>query len=478
MRSASVPPSRLLLAAVTAASLATGPVGCRRSPAPRRSPPAALHAAPATVDPELLTLVQRRTFDFFYEGAHASGLAWDNRTDAGPPPGGFLSTGASGMGMLALLVGAERGFVTRAAAAERTAKILGYLKDRARRYHGAWPHFLVPDTGEGLGPEGNDSFRKGDIVETAYVAEGLLAAIQYFDDPRDPTEARIREVADGLWRDIDWRFYWDEAKGWFWWHWSSDSGFECPEQTPVQGFNECMIVYLLAIASPTHPVPVSAYARGWAPPRYTTDASYRGIRSYVQTSDGAGLHVSLFWTHYSYLGLDPRALRDPQLGMAGAPAGFTYFDVFRNLSLINRAYGLDMHPELDEAWGLTASEGPDGYAAHAPVPSADDGTIAPTAALGAMPYAPDEAYAALLAFRAEPGLWGKYGFRDAYNPGRRWVSPKYLGIDEGPIVVMIENHRTRLPWRLFMSHPAIADPATGLLAKLEGAGWTITRQRY
>jgi hypothetical protein len=227
---------------------------------------------------------------------------------------------------------------------------------------------------------------------------------------------------------------------------------------------------------------VSAYDRGWAPRGYTTGASYRGLRQYVQNAPDGGLNLSLFWTHYSYLGFDPRTIRDPQLGQAGAPAGFTYFDVFRNVSLINRAYGLDANPGHGQAWGLTASTDPTGYAAHSPKPflngEGDNGTVAPTAALGAMPYAPDEAYAALLAFRAHPGLWGKYGFRDAFNPGRRWVSDRYLGIDQGPIVVMIENHRTRLPWRLFMSHPAISDPASGLLAKLSSAGWTITPQRY
>ncbi|MFT3912957.1 MAG: glucoamylase family protein [Anaeromyxobacteraceae bacterium] len=466
-----------------AAVILVGGAACRKPHAPRRQPPAPLHAPAASMDPALLTLVQRKAFDFFWDGAHTSGLSWDSVTETGLPPGPMLATGATGMGVMAIVVGVERGFVTRQAGAARVAKILEYLRTGARRYHGAWPHWLDPATGEGIGPEGNDSFRKGDIVETAFVAEGLLTASRYFDDPEDPAEANIRAVADELWRDIDWRFYWDEASGAFRWHWSSDSGFDCPSQTPVQGFNEAMIVYLLGMASPTHPVPVSAYARGWAPPGYTTDASYRGIRQWVQTFQGGGMNVSLFWTHYSFLGFDPRAIRDPQLGQAGAPAGFTYHDVFRDLSLVNRAYHLDMHPENgDHAWGLTASMDPWGYGAHSPMPSSggdgDNGTVAPTAALGAMPYAPDEAYAALVAFRAVPGLWGKYGFRDAYHPGRRWTSDRYIGIDEGPIVLMIENHRTRLLWRLFMSHPAIADPATGLLAKLEGAGWTITRQKY
>ncbi len=451
------------------------------------SPPGSIGSrpAPAPIDERILTETQREAFEYFYQGAHESGLAYDSISNSSGGHGDVpqLAVGATGMGVMALIVGVERGFVTRAAAAERVAAILSYLQHTAKRYHGAWPHVLDPATGDGLGPEGNDSYRKGDIVETAYVAEGLLAAIQYFGDPASPVEGAIRSTADALWREIEWDFYQVRPGGPFWWHWSSDSGFECPAQTQVYGFNECMIVYLLAMASPTHPVSVESWA-AWAPEHYTTDLTYRGIRQYVQYSYGGGwgMNVSLFWTHYSYLGFDPRAIRDPQLDKAGAPRGFTYFDVFRNVSLINRAWGLEHHPDHGAAWGLTASDDPVvGYAGHSPMPfkdgMGDNGTLAPTAALSAMPYTPEESYAALLAFRADARLHGRYGFRDAYDPARGWYSERHIGIDQGPIVIMIENYRTQLLWRLFMSHPAIADSQHGLLRKLADAGWTITRPR-
>lgn len=431
-----------------------------------------------TTDPALLTLVQQKAFDFFYAGAHSSGLAYDRIAD-GQPGLSSLASGATGMGMMAIIVGVERGFITRQAGATRLATILASLKANTR-YHGAWPHFIDPVTGDGAGPAGNDSYHQGDIVETAYVAEGLLAVMQYFNTS-EATETQIRQAADELWKAIDWEFYRNKTTNRIYWHWSSDSGFD--NQAEISGFNECMIVYLLGIASPTHPIPVSAYASGWAPAGYTTNLSYDGISQYIQTNWGWGRNISLFWTQYSYLGLDPRTLRDPQLGQAGAPAGFTYADVFRNITLINRAYCLDNHPTYGPfVWGLTASDDPNGYAAHSPVPFADgmgdNGTIAPTAALGAMAYTPDESYSALVAFHGDARLWGTYGFKDAFNPSLNWYANAYLGIDQGPIVIMIENARTRLLWKLFMSHPDISDAQTGLLKKLADAGWTITPQTY
>ncbi len=461
--------------------VALQPVACFAGGSVRRAPKP-LHTVRATTfDPELLTQVQHRTFDYFWDGAHSSGLAWESTSDSGPSREPRLAVGATGMGMMAIIVGIERGFISRAAGAERIARILDYLHDKAPRYHGAWPHWLDPATGEGFGQEGNDSYRKSDIVETGYAVEGLLCARQYFTDPNDPTEAHIRTLADTLWRDVDWAFYAAADHGRLYWHWSVDSGFQCPAQADIYGFNECMIAYLLGMASPTHPLPVSSYEKGWLSERYTTDAEYKGIRHYLQYAyrDGWGMNVCAFWTHYSYLGFDPRTIRDSVLGRAGAPAGFTYFDVFRNIARINREYFLDHHPKDPAgAWGLSASYDPSGYAAHSPVPFAggmgDNGTITPSAALGSFPYTPDESYEALRAFRADPKLWGRYGFYDAYNPGRNWYVREYIGIDQGPIVIGIENQRTGLLWKLFMSHPDISDPKMGLLRKLADAGWMIT----
>jgi hypothetical protein len=410
-------------------------------------------------DDELLTMVQRAGFLYYWEGAHpVAGMALENI----PGDDRIVATGASGFGILAVLVGVERGFVSREDAARRMLTIVEFLR-RADRFHGVWPHFLDGGTGKVLpvfGPRDDG----GDLVETAFLMQGLLAARQYFNGSSD-LERRIVQIITALWEGVEWDWYRrDPAGDFLYWHWSPDHGWQLNHK--LIGFNETLIAYVLAIASPTHGVPVSLYYSGWASlsdeaagyrrgwggtsdgERYVNSKTYYGIKLPV----GVGRGGPLFFTHYSYLGLDPRALRDRYTN---------HFENNRAIARINYAY-VESNPGRfagygDGAWGLTASDGPSGYRAHEPREGVDDGTITPTGALASFPYTPNESMAALRYFYGELGqrLWGIYGFRDAYNLTEDWVAPIYMGLNQAPIVVMIENYRSGLLWKLFMGNPEV-----------------------
>ncbi len=420
-------------------------------PAARRSNTA--HAETrAMTDDELLTSVQRAVFRYFWDNAHpASGLAFE-RCRAGRRARGACTIGGSGFGLLAIMVGAERGFVTRRQAATRTLGILTFLQEKADRFHGAWSHWL--DGGSGKTIPFSEFDDGGDLVETAYLIQGMLTLRAYFSAD-SPVEREIRRRITRMWREVEWDWYLGPEKGpTLYWHWSPRNAWKM--HLPILGFNECMITYLLAIASPTHPIAADCYYEGWAgKPRYSNGCSYFGQRQWV----GRPLGGPLFFTHYSFLGFDPRAKHDRFCN---------YFDNNRNISLIHHAYCIkNPHGHAGYGpglWGLTASDGPDGYRACSP--THDDGTIAPTAALSAMPYTPTESTAALRHMYHQYGkqLWGEYGFRDAMNLDRQWFADTYLAIDQGPIICMIENYRTALCWRMFMSNPEIQP-------MLQAIGW-------
>ncbi|MBN1359469.1 MAG: hypothetical protein JW993_02705 [Sedimentisphaerales bacterium] len=407
----------------------------------------------AMTDEQLLTSVQEAVFRYFWDYGHpVSGLAREgyklgHSTDT-------CTSGGTGMGLMAICVGAERGFVTRPQAANRVLQILTFLGEKASRFHGAWSHWINGATGVTKPFSTYDN--GGDLVETAYLIQGMLTVRQYFDDPNDPVETEIRSRATQMWEEVEWSWYLkSERSDVLYWHWSPDYGWQ--SNFAIRGYNECMIAYLLAIASPTHPIPPSRYYIGWAKPAdYVNGNSYYGYKQWVGPEKGG----PLFFTHYSHLGFDPRDKSD----------GFcSYFDNSRNISLIHRAYCIE-NPRgfagySDLVWGLTASFNPWGYSAHSP--TSDNGTIAPTAALSAMPYVPDESQATLKHFYHAYGrdLWGPFGFVDAFNPNVDWFAPGYVAIDQGPIVIMIENYRTQLCWNLFMANPEIQP-------MLDAIGWT------
>ena len=407
----------------------------------------------AMTDEQLLTSVQEAVFRYFWDYGHpVSGLAREgyalgHSTDT-------CTSGGTGMGLMALCVGAERGFVTRAEAADRTLQIMAFLEEQCSRYHGAWSHWINGATGEtkpfGAYDDG------GDLVETAYVVQGMLTARRYFDDPNDPVETEIRSRATRMWEEVEWSWYvQNRASDVLYWHWSPNHGWHINHA--IRGYNECMITYLLAIASPTYPIRASYYYSGWAPAAgYANGNTYYGYRQWVGPEKGG----PLFFTHYSHLGFDPRHKSDQYCN---------YFDNSRNISLINRAHCIENplgHVGYSPSvWGLTASFNPWGYSAHCP--TNDNGTIAPTAALSAMPYVPTESMAALKEFYHTYGdrLWGPFGFFDAFNLTQDWFAPGCVAIDQGPIIIMIENYRTQLCWDLFMANPEIQP-------MLDAIGWT------
>ena len=393
-------------------------------------------------DDQLLTMLQEECFHYYWDSAGPhSGMARENV----PGNDRILATGASGFGIMALVVGVERGFVTREQGVERLTKIVSFL-EKVPRYHGAWSHFMDDATGASL-PVFDMYDNAGDLVETSFLMEGLLTARQYFAGSSEQ-EQSLRKRISHLWETVEWDWYRRTPQGEaLYWHWSPQWTWLINHK--IDGFNETMIVYLLANASPTHSVPASLYYSGWASPKgYANGKTYFGIKLDVGFDTGG----PLFFTHYSYMGFDPHALTDRYTN---------YFENNRNMALINRAYCIE-NPGRHKGygpddWGLTASDGAQGYLAHAPDLRDDDGTMTPTGALASFPYTPEASMAAFKHFYRDLGdrLWGIYGPRDAFNLDQDWFAPIYMGLNQAPITVMIENYRTGLIWKLFMSNPEI-----------------------
>ena len=394
-------------------------------------------------DDELLEIVQRQTFRYFFEAAHpVSGLAFDRRTsgvraDETDP----ITIGGSGFGVMALIVAAQRGWITRDAALERLDRMLDLLM-RARCYHGAFPHFMNGSSGEAV-PFGRKD-DGADIVETSLLMMGLLCAREYFD--RDtPVEASARARITTLWTEVEWSWFTQGGRDVLYWHWSPYNGWAMDHQ--IRGWNECLITYLLAASSPRYPIESTVYHAGFASgPGFCNGRPWYDIELPLGMPYGG----PLFFTHYSFCGLDPRGLRD------------RYADYWQqNLRhvLVNRAHCVANAGKFEgygeSCWGLTASDDPAGYSAHAP--DNDNGTISPTAALASLPYAPAEVMTVLRHFLKRHGLrlWRELGFVDAFCESQNWYADTFLAIDQGPIVVMIENHRSALLWNLFMAVPDV-----------------------
>ena len=386
---------------------------------------------PALPDSALLDAVQEAGFRYFWNHGHpVSHLARDRSTRD------VVTSGGSGMGLMVLIAAAERGFASHRAIRGRILHMLRFL-DTCERHHGLWGHFLDGATGRIVPFSANDD--GADLVETAFLAAGLLCVREYYR-----TDPPLRDLADRLWREIDWTAHLRPGDDALVWHWSPRAGFAMNHR--ITGWNECLIAYILACASPTHPVPERCYHLGWTrSPVFRNGETYYGYELPL----GPRLGGPLFFSHYSFLGLDPRGLSDRYAN---------YWKQNLHHTLINRAHcianpggfpGYGPH-----CWGLTASDTEGGYTAHAP--DNDRGVITPTAALSAMPYVPDLSMAALRHFLEHyPQVWGDWGFRDAFSPGSGWVAEATLAIDQGPIVIMIENHRSGLLWSLMSSAPEI-----------------------
>lgn len=400
--------------------------------------------SPFTND-QFLDMVQEYTFRYFWEYAHpVSGMA---RERLGSDD--IVTTGGTGFGVMSIIAGVHRGFITRQQAVDRLLQLVSFLQF-ADRFHGVFPHWMNGRTGQVYPFSTYDN--GGDLVETAFLMEGLLCARQFFNENIEK-ENVLRDVITSLWEDVDWKFYSRDNSGVLYWHWSPE--FAWKMNFPIRGYNEAMMVYLLAIASPTHPVDAEYWHSGWAGAGYVNGNTWYGYKLFV----GPPLGGPLFFAHYSFQGFDPRNIKDEYAN---------YFDQNVNHTLINRSWCINnpLHKKdySETCWGLTASDDPWGYLAHAPGAQTDNGTLTPAAAIPSMPYTPSESMAALIHFYRTYGkdLWGEYGFHDAFNPGENWFANSYLAIDEGPIINMIENYRSGILWSSFMSNPEIAPALTAI----------------
>ncbi len=387
----------------------------------------------------LLEKVQHQTFKYFYDFAHpVSGMARERNSS-----GDIVTSGGSGFGLMALLVGMERGFITREQGLEQIEKMVAFLES-CDRYHGVWPHWLNGATGDvvSFSPKDNGA----DLVETAFMVQGLIAVRQYLFQ-NNPAEKALADRINTLWQEVDWEWFTRGGEEVLYWHWSPE--FDWEMNHAIHGHNETLIVYVLAASSPTFPIDATVYHEGYARNGEIKNGnSYYGIKLPL----GEELGGPLFFSHYSFLGLDPRKLEDRYAN---------YWDQNVAHSRINREYckenpkGYKGYSEV--CWGLTASDNHQGYSAHSP--NNDLGVITPTAAISSIPYTPEASLEAIRHFYYEYGdsLWGIYGFHDAFNLSEGWWADSYLAIDQGPIVVMIENFRSGLIWDLFMSAPEIQE---------------------
>jgi hypothetical protein len=397
----------------------------------------------------LLTLVQKQTFQYFWTGAEPnSGMACERINMDGIYPQNdknVVTTGGSGFGVMAILTAIDRNFITRKQGVERLEKIVRFL-EKADRFHGAWPHWLHGETGKVKPFSKKDD--GGDLIETAFMVQALLCARQYFKGGNEQEKALASRM-DKFWKGVDWDWY-RNGQNVLYWHWSPD--YDWQMNFPIHGYNECLILYVLAASSPTHGVPAAVYHEGWAENgKIKSPSEHFGyaLQLYHQGAPNGG---PLFWAHYSYLGLNPNGLKDEYAD---------YWKENKNQTLIN--YEWCVHDSLGykgygpDSWGLTSSYSVKGYAGHAPSAERDLGVIAPTAAISSIPYTPEKSIAAVKHWYNDmkDKLWGPYGFYDAFSETENWYPQKYLAIDQGPQVVMIENYRSGLLWKLFMSCPEV-----------------------
>jgi len=390
-------------------------------------------------DSALLDLVQQQTFKYFWDFGHpVSGMARERNSS-----GDVVTTGGTGFGVMSIIAGISRNFITRAEGLQRVNTIVSFLTNNCTRYHGAFSHWINGSTGATVPFSQYDD--GGDLVETSLLMQGLLCARQYFNTA-DANEVSLRTNINALWNGIEWNWFRQNAQNVLYWHWSPDYNFQINQQ--ITGWNEALIVYVLAASSNTDSIPKIVYDNGWA-----VNGGIKNGNTYygVQLPLGPNLGGPLFFSQYSFLGINPHDLID---------AYANYFTQNTNHTLINYNYCVanpgSFYGYSAANWGLTASDDDiSGYSAHAP--DNDDGVITPSAAISSLPYTPVESMNALKFFYYTLGdkLWKQYGFADAFNLKDLWFADSFLAIDQGPEIVMIENYRSGLLWNLFMSCPEI-----------------------
>ncbi|TAH05759.1 MAG: beta-glucosidase [Sphingobacteriales bacterium] len=393
---------------------------------------------PRIPDMQLLDSVQRRTLTFFWEDGHPiSGMARERNAS-----GDIVTSGGTGFGIMAMISGVHRGFITRVEARDRITKITDFLLTKAVKYHGAYAHWINGSTGATVPFSTNDN--GADLVETSYLVQGLLAARQYFDGAT-AEETALRSKINTIWEGVEWDWFRRNNENALYWHWSADKGFIM--NLKIQGWNECLITYLLAASSPTHSIPLQVYDEGFA-----RNGSMRNGRQFytITLPLGPDYGGPLFFSHYSFLGVDPRGLKDKWSDYEAQVVNHSKINHDYCKANPRKYYGYS-----DSCWGLTASDNSTGYSAHSP--TNDLGVISPTAALSSMPFTPTESMKALHYFYYVMGdrLWKRNGFVDAFELNKPWFANSFLAIDQGPIIVMIENHRSGLLWNLMKTCPEL-----------------------
>lgn len=393
---------------------------------------------PLLSDNELLDKVQQQTFKYFWDFAHpVSGLARERNTS-----GETVTSGGSGFGIMAIPVAVNRNFITRAQGLARIQTIVTFLKNTAQTFHGAYPHWLNGTTGVVIPFSTKDN--GADLVETSYLIQGLLCARQFFNDA-GAAETNLRNDINTICNRVEWNWFRNGTQNVLYWHWSPNYNWEM--NLPIRGWNECLITYVLAASSTTYGIPAAVYTNGWkGGTNFANGNSYYGYPLPLGQAQGG----PLFFSHYSFLGINPNGLTE---------GGVNYTTQTRNHTLINYNY-CKTNPRgwfgySDSVWGLTASDIEGGYTASSP--TNDVSVIAPTAALSSFPYTPNESMAALKFFYYVLGdkLWKEYGFVDAFSLHNQWFASSFLAIDQGPVIVMIENYRSGLLWNLFTSCPEV-----------------------
>ncbi|WP_027124908.1 glucoamylase family protein [Gelidibacter mesophilus] len=442
--------------------IATVTFSCSKSSSSEPFDPDPVDDGPVGIEPltdvEMMDLVQRETFKYFWDFAEPTSKAARERYIPSNPSQDqhVVTSGGTGFGMMAMVVGIERGYVTRAEAVARLQTLLSFL-EKADRFHGAWSHWLNGSNGSVIPFSEKDN--GGDLVETSFVVQGLICIKEYFKNGT-AEEKQLADKADALWKGVEWDWYTQNEKV-LYWHWSPDNAFDI--NLKIQGYNECLVTYVLAASAPEHSISKEVYTQGWAGNGTIVSSNVQyGLPLVLKHAGSPQFGGPLFFSHYSFLGLNPTNLVDQYAN---------YKELVTNHAKINYQYAVQ-NPKKFEAygpdcWGLTASysrntDGTLGYSAHSPVN--DKGVISPTAAISSIPYTPTESLRAMHYFyQKKDKLLGKAGFYDAFSPEHDfWVAEAYLAIDQGPQIVMIENYRTGLLWNLFMQNEDVRKGLTKL----------------
>ncbi|MBP7821363.1 MAG: beta-glucosidase [Saprospiraceae bacterium] len=385
---------------------------------------------PLISDDALLTTVQRETFKYFWDFGHpTSGLARERNTS-----GNVCTTGGTGFAIQAIIVAIHRNFISRNEGLQRISAITNFYTNKAHKYHGAFAHWVDGASGATIPFSQYDN--GGDLVETSYLMQGLLTAKEYFNS-NSPEETQLCNAITQLFNDVEWDWY-TRQQNVLYWHWSENYGWQMNHQ--IQGWNEALITYIMAAASTTHPIDSTVYHHGWA-----KDGAIKNNNFFYgyQLPLGWDLGGPLFFEHYSFLGINPNGLKDTYADYEIQTKNHTYINYEYCKANPKHFFGYSQN-----CWGLTASDTYDGYTAHEP--NNDLGVISPTAALSSMPYTPTESMNTLKYFYYTLGdkTFKQYGFIDAFSLDRPWFADSFLAIDQGPIIIMIENHRSQLIWNL------------------------------